>query len=127
MSEARSAERAYTEAEVEERLARELPHWRLEKGWLRRKYRTHSWKATLMVVNTVGHLAEAAWHHPDMAISYAFVEVKLMTHSAKGITDKDFELARKIEEVVQWRPRSSGGALEGTPEGDARFAYVKYD
>lgn len=127
MSEARSTERTYTEAEIEERLARELPHWKLEKGWIRRKFRTHSWKGTLMVVNAVGHLAEAAWHHPDMTISYAFVEVRLMTHSAKGITDKDFALARKIEEVVQWRPGQEGGALEGTPEGDARFAYVRYD
>ena len=126
MSEARK-ERVYTEAEVEERLARELPHWTLEKGWIRRKFRTHSWKGTLMVVNAVGHLAEAAWHHPDMTISYAFVEVRLMTHSAKGITDKDFALAAKIEEVVQWRPGKAGGALEGTPEGDARFAYVRYD
>ena len=39
-----------------------------------------------------------------------------MTHTAKGITDKDFELAKKIEEVVGWRPGKAGGALEGTPE-----------
>jgi 4a-hydroxytetrahydrobiopterin dehydratase len=50
-----------------------------------------------------------------------------MTHTAKGITDKDFELARKIEEVVGWRPGREGGALEGTPETDLRFAYLKYD
>jgi hypothetical protein len=41
--------------------------------------------------------------------------VKLRTHSAKGITDKDFELARKIEEVALYRP-ASGSALTGTPE-----------
>jgi len=120
-------EKAIPENEVVERLARELPHWRYENGWIRRKYKTHSWKGTLMVVNTVGHLAEAAWHHPDIAASYAWVEVKLMTHTAKGITDKDFELARKIEEVVGWRPGKEGGALEGTPETDQRFAYIKYD
>jgi 4a-hydroxytetrahydrobiopterin dehydratase len=80
-----------------------------------------------MVINAVGHLAEAAWHHPDIAASYAWVEVKLMTHTAKGITDKDFELARKVEEVVGWRPGKQGGALEGTPENDLRFAYLKYD
>lgn len=120
-------EKALPETEVLERLARELPHWRFENGWLRRKFKTHSWKGTLMVVNTVGHLAEAAWHHPDIAASYAWVEVKLMTHTAKGITDKDFELARKIEEVVCWRPGQAGGALEGTPETDQRFAYIKYD
>jgi 4a-hydroxytetrahydrobiopterin dehydratase len=52
--------------------------------------------------------------------------VKLMTHDAKGITDKDFELAAKIEEVVGWRP-GPNSALEGTPQGDARFAYIKPD
>jgi 4a-hydroxytetrahydrobiopterin dehydratase len=75
----------------------------------------------------VGHLAEAAWHHPDITASYAWVEVRLKNHQAKGITDKDFQLARKIEEVVQWQPAKEGGALEGTPEKDLRFAYVKYD
>jgi 4a-hydroxytetrahydrobiopterin dehydratase len=120
-------ERAYSESEITERLARELPHWRYENGWIRRKYKTHSWKGTLMVVNVVGHLAEAAWHHPDLAASYAWVEVKLMTHTAKGVTDKDFALAQKIEEVVGWRPGKEGGPLEGTPESDARFAYLKYD
>jgi 4a-hydroxytetrahydrobiopterin dehydratase len=115
------------ESEVVARLAAELPHWRYENGWLRRKYKTHGWKGTLMVINTVGHLAEAAWHHPDIAASYAWVEVKLMTHTAKGITDKDFVLARKIEDVVGWRPGQEGGPLEGTPETDQRFAYIKYD
>ncbi len=117
----------YTVAETEARLADELPAWRLEDGWIRRKYKTSGWKGTLMVVNTVGHLAEAAWHHPDLAVSYAFVTVKLMNHAAKGITDKDFELAKKIEETVLWRPGAvEGSALEGTPD-DPRFKYIKYE
>ena len=122
----RTKERTYSDAEVETRLRDELPNWRLEKGWIRRKYKTHGWKGTLMVINTVGHLAEAAFHHPDITASYAWVEVRLMNHAAKGITDKDFELARKIEEVVQWQPGAADGALEGTPS-DPRFAYLKYD
>lgn len=120
-------ERTYDEAEISARLAAILPHWRYEGGWIRRTYRTHSWKSTLMVINAVGHLAEAAWHHPDLTASYAWVEVRLQTHTAKGITDKDFELAKKIEDVVQWQPGKEGGALEGTPQDDQRFAYVKYD
>ena len=120
-------ERVYTEPEILAKLQAELPHWILEDGWIRRKYKTSGWKATLMVVNTVGHLAEAAWHHPDLTVSYAFVIVKLVTHSAKGVTDKDFELARKIEEVIQWQPAQAGGALEGTPNDDPRFKYLKYD
>ncbi len=103
-----SKERVYEPAEIEARLERELPHWRYENGWIRRTFRTSSWKGTLMVINAVGHLAEAAWHHPDIAASYAWVEVKLQNHSAKGITDKDFELARKIEDFVSWRPGQGG-------------------
>ena len=112
--------------EIRSRLATELPHWYLEDGWIRRKYRTGGWKGTLMVINAVGHLAEAAWHHPDIAASYAFVIVKLKNHAAHGITERDFALARKIEEVVQWQPGLEQGVLEGTPD-DARFRYIKYD
>lgn len=120
-------ERVYDEEEIAKRLAEELPHWYYENGWIRRKYRTSGWKSTLMVVNTVGHLAEAAWHHPDLTVSYAFVIVKLVTHSAKGVTDKDFTLAKKIEAVVHWDAHGeSGGILAGTPD-DPRLKYIKYD
>jgi 4a-hydroxytetrahydrobiopterin dehydratase len=115
----RSTERIYGEAEVRRRLESELPQWQLDSGSIRRLYRTTGWKSTLMVVNAVGHLAEAAWHHPDIAASYSSVEVRLRNHAADGITDKDFELARKIEDVVDWQP---GGALTGPPE---KFAVIK--
>lgn len=124
---AAAKEQTYDEAAIATRLTAELPHWRYEGGSIRRTYRTHGWKSTLMVVNTIGHLAEAAWHHPDLDVSYAWVEVRLQTHSAKGITDKDFALAKKIEEIVQWQPGKEGLGLEGTPQEDERFAHVKYD
>ncbi|MDX1607182.1 MAG: 4a-hydroxytetrahydrobiopterin dehydratase [Candidatus Competibacterales bacterium] len=123
----RRQDRTYSEEEINARLQQELPHWYYENGWIRRKYRTSGWKGTLMVINAVGHLAEAAFHHPDITASYAFVIVKLVNHAAKGVTDKDFELARKIEEVIQWQPGlDENSALEGTPD-DARFKYIKYD
>ncbi|WP_295401336.1 4a-hydroxytetrahydrobiopterin dehydratase [uncultured Thiocystis sp.] len=117
--------RIYDEAEIHERIASELPRWIFADGCLRRTYRTSGWKGTLMAINAVGHLAEAAWHHPDLTASYDQVTVSLMTHSAKGITDRDFELASRIEETVMWRP-SVGSALEGTPD-DVRFAYIQYE
>ncbi len=116
----------YSESEIAEKLEAELPEWTLKDGWIRRKFNTSGWKSTLMVVNTVGHLAEAAWHHPDLTVSYAFVTVKLQNHAAKGITDKDFELAKKIDSVVMWQPGADeDSALEGTPD-DPRFMYIKY-
>ena len=123
----RTKDEVYADDEIVARLAEELPQWSYEGGWIRRKYKTAGWKSTLMVVNTVGHLAEAAWHHPDLTVSYAFVTVKLVNHAAKGVTEKDFELAKKIEEVLMWQPgRQDGSALEGTPD-DPRFKYLKYD
>ena len=79
-----------------------------------------------MLVNAVGHIAEAAFHHPDIELSYASLKVKLKTHSAKGVTNKDFELAKKIEEIVLWRPGEETGALSGLPD-DPRYRYVEYD
>ncbi len=122
----KAADRVYSETEVNAYLQQHLPQWKLADGSITRTYRTHSWKGTLMVINTVGHLAEAAWHHPDIVASYASVQVKLNTHSAGGITDKDFVLAAKIDDVVLWRPGRDGGPLEGTP-GDERHAYIRHD
>ena len=108
-------EKTYSEAEIPAKLTEHgLAGWYLEEGWLRRKYNTDGWPTTLMAVNAIGFLCEAAWHHADLAVTWGKVWVKLKTHSAGGITDKDFTLARKIEEVALWRPEP-GGALEGTP------------
>ena len=118
--------RVFTPKEIAARLAAELPHWKYESGFIVRTYETHGWKGTLMAINAIGHLAELAWHHPDLEASYPRVKVKLQTHEASGITDRDFALARKIEDVVMWRPGAEGGALEGIPD-DERYAYIKSD
>ena len=116
------SERTYTEAEIAEKLREPgLTGWYLEEGWLRRKYNTDGWPQTLMAVNAIGYLCEAAWHHADLSVTWGKLWVKLTTHSAGGITDKDFELAKKIEEVVLWRP--AGGALgTGCPQ---KFVFSK--
>lgn len=116
----------YNNESVEERLKETFSKWRLENGWICRTYKTSGWKGTLMLVNSIGHLAEAAFHHPDLVVSYASVTVKLKTHSAKGITNKDFELANKIESVIMWQPGKDTGALEGVPD-DPRYKYIIYD
>ena len=113
-------------AEVDARLAGELPRWSRTGDGIQRTYRTHGWKGTLMVVTTIGHLAEAAWHHPDLRVGYGQVEVTLLSHDVGGVTARDLALARKIEEVVAWRPGAEDGPLSGTPD-DPRFAYLDYD
>jgi 4a-hydroxytetrahydrobiopterin dehydratase len=110
-----ATERTYSDAEIDQRIAAlGLDQWYVEDGWLRRKYTTDGWPTTLMLTNAIGFLCEAAWHHADLAITWGKLWVKLKTHSAGGITDKDFALARKIEDSVLWRPEP-GGSLQGTP------------
>jgi 4a-hydroxytetrahydrobiopterin dehydratase len=121
------AKSVYAEADITERLSRDLPAWRYEGGQLRRAYKTHGFKAAVMAANAVAHLAEAAWHHPDIAISFGKVEVALESHDAGGITDRDFELATKIEQMVAWQPANEGGALTGTPADEPLAAYIKHD
>jgi 4a-hydroxytetrahydrobiopterin dehydratase len=98
-----------------------LDDWYYEDEWIRRKFNTDGWPSTLMLVNTVGYLCEAAYHHADLSVTWGKVWVKLATHSSGGITDKDFALARKIEDTVLWRPEPDS-ALEGTPN---KFVFSK--
>jgi 4a-hydroxytetrahydrobiopterin dehydratase len=114
--------KVYSDSEIPGRLqALGLADWYLEDGWLRRKYNTDGWPTTLMLTNAIGYLCEAAYHHADLAITWGKLWVKLKTHSEGGITDKDFALAQKIEEVVLWRP-PPGGPLEGSPN---KFVHSK--
>ena len=109
----KTADEVFTSEEVTARLTEELPKWTLEDGWIRRKYTTDGWPTTLMLVNAIGFVCEAADHHADLAVTWGKLWVKLKTHSEGGVTDKDFSLARKIEDSVLWRP-ASGDALKGT-------------
>jgi 4a-hydroxytetrahydrobiopterin dehydratase len=116
------SDRVYADDEIPAKIKEMgLDGWYLEDGWLRRKYNTDGWPTTLMATNAIGFLCEAAYHHADLALTWGKLWVKLKTHSAGGITDKDFALARKIEDSVLWRP-APGGPLEGTPN---KFVHAK--
>ncbi len=97
---------------IKQRLADELPDWEYDGQWIRRKFKTGGWQHTLMCVNALGYLAEAACHHPDLNVSYGHFTVKLATHSADGITDLDFALAKKMQDLLLWHP---------TPDDDTPF------
>ena len=92
--------RALTEPEILARVAVELPKWALNNGALERVYKFDAWKSTIMALNAVAFLAEAANHHPDLAASYNRLGVRLSTHDVGGISDKDFSLAGDIEKLL---------------------------
>jgi 4a-hydroxytetrahydrobiopterin dehydratase len=76
------------------------------EGWevvanhhLIKTYKFPDFAQALAFVNRVGEIAEAANHHPDIELSWGKVLVKTFTHTANGITAKDYDLATRIESV----------------------------
>ena len=89
-----------SESEVQSKLTT-LPGWALENGEITRTIKLASFPAALVFVGAVGHLAESANHHPDILIRYKNVKLSLVTHDAGGLTDKDFALAARINDLVK--------------------------
>ena len=115
----------YSEQEAQARLGDALAGWTVTDGHLRRRFATDGWRASMLLANGIGHLAEVTWHHPDLHISWGGVDVALRTHSEDAITDKDFELAEMIEHWINWHP-PTGSALDGTP-GEGKWRYLSRD
>ncbi len=103
-----------TDEEIDEAL-KSLPEWEYRDGWIRRLYKTPGWPHTLMLANTIAYLADAAWHHPDLALGYAQVIVKLQSHRVSGITPLDIALAKRIDKVALWKPEE-GSPFDGFPK-----------
>ena len=85
-----------------EQVAPELaatPGWLISDGQLTRTVTRKDFRDSLLFVNALGFLAERANHHPDILISWNKVTLTLSTHSAGGLTAKDFALAREISEL----------------------------
>ncbi len=86
--------------QIQKRLS-EVAGWSLsEAGEITRTFELAGFPQALLFVNTVGWLAEAANHHPDIVIRYRRVTLTLSTHDAGGLTDKDFDLAARINALV---------------------------
>ena len=75
------------------------PGWGVADGQLTRTVTRKDFRDALLYVNAIGYLAEQANHHPDIAISWNKVTLHLVSHSAGGLTAKDFALARQISEL----------------------------
>lgn len=89
--------------------------WAHEGGTLRRTYQTDGWRGSMLVANAIAFICEAADHHADLTVTWPKVEVALSTHSAGGVTAKDFEVAQLIEAQVTWKP-PAGSSLKGPPK-----------
>ena len=79
---------------------KKLPEWELEKKHIERLFEFDDFSQAIEFVNGVAEIAEEDDHHPEIDIRYNKVKLSLSTHSEGGLTDLDFELAEKIDTLV---------------------------
>lgn len=88
--------------EAAEKLMSELdPEWMLiDSGHLlARTFTFKDFKDALAFANKVGAIAEEEGHHPDLSVSYGSVGVELTTHAMQGLSENDFIVAAKIDQL----------------------------
>ncbi len=87
----------------ENRYMDDIEGWDLDRDGIHRierKLKFNDFKESMKFVNKVADLAENEGHHPDIKISWNVVELKLTTHAIDGLSENDFIIASKINEII---------------------------
>ena len=79
---------------------KKVPEWEHKENHIERIFEFDDYMSGMDFVNAVAEIAEGANHHPDMNISYARVAILLTTHDKGGLTESDFEVATRIDSLV---------------------------
>lgn len=87
-----------TKQEVETRI-KELSGWQYADNSIRKEFKLKDFQEAMAFVVKIAFEAEKAQHHPDITIEYNRVKIVLTTHSEEGVTEKDFDAARKIQKL----------------------------
>jgi 4a-hydroxytetrahydrobiopterin dehydratase len=81
-------------------LQRQLPQWQVVKEHhLTREFKFPDFRQALEFVNRVGAIAEEQGHHPDILLTWGRAEITIWTHKIDGLTESDFILAAKIDQL----------------------------
>ena len=81
----------------------ELPEWKVSENgkWISRKLTFKNFVETVECLNQIGRLAEEEQHHPDLHVTgYRHLTVELTTHAIDGLSENDFILAAKIDQLL---------------------------
>jgi 4a-hydroxytetrahydrobiopterin dehydratase len=86
--------------------AEQLPDWKIvEEHHIARTFSFPDFKTGLDFVNQLGAVAEQEGHHPDLCLKWGRVGVEIYTHKIRGLTESDFVMAAKIDQVYPAGPR----------------------
>ena len=88
-----------TQKEITSKL-RSLKGWKYEDESIKKKFKTDGFPQTMGLSTAIGALCQQHDHHPDyMTLKYSEVEVSFSTHTVKGITGKDIDIAKDIQKL----------------------------
>jgi 4a-hydroxytetrahydrobiopterin dehydratase len=87
------------DSEIQSRLS-ELDGWSREGDAITKTFKNEDFVGSVKFVDAIVHPAEEMNHHPDLSISWDEVKVSITNHAAGGLTENDFELAKRIDEVA---------------------------
>lgn len=82
-------------------LHKQVPRWSLKEKKLTREFQFDDFRAAMDFVNQIADIAESQGHHPDIYIYYNKVDLVLTTHKIGGLSQNDFIMAAKIDELVE--------------------------
>lgn len=88
-----------TDPQIKENL-KALPHWTYADGFLISTFQFNDFKECFSAMCRIAFECEKHGHHPDWSNRYNRLLIKLVTHDAQGVTQKDFDLAAAIEECM---------------------------
>jgi 4a-hydroxytetrahydrobiopterin dehydratase len=89
-----------SDEDVQARLAELDEGWEKYGNSLRREFKFDDFSGAVEFVNRLTPTADELNHHPDVFLSSGVARVSLISHSEHGITEKDFELAKKLDELA---------------------------
>lgn len=80
---------------------KDVPLWQKEGNTINRLFTFKTFLDGIQFINEVAKIAEEADHHPDIDIRYRRILLSLSTHSEGGLTEKDFDMAKKIDKLLE--------------------------
>ena len=80
-------------------LLTQIPSWTIKEGRVFKQFKFKDFKEAMLFVNKVADIAEQEGHHPDISISWNKVNIELCTHAINGLSENDFIVAAKIDEI----------------------------
>ena len=92
-------ERKKLSAEEIREALEDLNDWQAENDNLKKRFTFPNFAGAIAFVNKAGEIAERLDHHPDILFGWGYAEFQITTHDAGGLTQKDFQLARAINEI----------------------------